>query len=71
MDLNENTALYSALENSIRNIHFEIHAIYEPEENGWYCAAVDLFKPGLTFKLYFTLENGEISVRDLARWWFG
>lgn len=54
----------------------EIHAVYEKGSSSnhpeWYCAAVDLFRPGMTFRAYFTLdEYGQIFVEDLQRWWFG
>ena len=57
-------------------IFVDIHAVYDKGGNSdypeWYCAAVDLFRPGMTYKIYFTLtDNGQISVVKLQRWWFG
>lgn len=57
-------------------IFVDIHAVYDKGcDTGYpecYCAAVDLFRPGMTFRVYFTLdEAGQISVVDLQRWWFG
>lgn len=53
-----------------------IHAIYSPGNNAsepeWYLAAVDLFEPGQTYKVYFTLdEKRGIRVKLLERWYFG
>lgn len=72
-DLVKSQELYTAMEKSLQNVHFEIHAIYEPDgDSGWHCAAVDLFRPGMTFRLYFTLrENHEIYVEHMERWYFG
>ena len=56
-------------------IFVDIHAVYDKGSNSdhpdWYCAAVDLFRPGMTFRMYFTVDDGQISVVDLQRWWFG
>jgi len=65
-------AIFEAITQLLRGLHFEIHAVYEPDERGWYCAAVDLFYPGMTFRIYFTLdESGQIKVHDVNRWYFG
>ena len=61
-----------AIEESFQSIYFEVHAIYEPEEHGWYTAAVDLFQPGMTFRVYFTLtEEKKIQVENAERWFMG
>ena len=61
-----------ALAQALKGLYFEIHAIYEPNERGWYCAAVDLFRPGMTFRIYFTLgEDNQIKVEHAERWYFG
>lgn len=61
-----------AIEKSFQSIYFEVHAIYEPEEHGWYTAAVDLFQPGMTFRVYFTLtEDQQIQVENAERWFMG
>ena len=53
----------------------EIHAVYEPEGSkpfgAFFCAAVDLFKPGLTFRIWFKLENDVPVVEWAERWHFG
>lgn len=73
----ENQELYQTFENTIKNIHFEIHAIYEPDESeepyqDCYFAAVDLFESGMTFRVYFkTTEAGKIEVEYMERWYFG
>lgn len=53
-----------------------MHAIYEPDEHevfgDCYMAAVDLFHPGLTFKVFFALdEKGSFQVQHAERWYFG
>lgn len=65
-------AIFEAMTQLLKDLYFELHAVYEPNERGWYCAAVDLFHPGMTFRIYFTLdENGQIKVEDVNRWHFG
>ena len=37
-----------------------------------YMAAVDLFKPGMTFRIYFKQQYGEKpTIEDVERWHFG
>lgn len=71
----EDEGLYKAVKNAFGICIQEVHAVYIPEDNhmpGWYSAAVDLFRPGMTFKVYFSLdENGKVCVEDLHRWRFG
>lgn len=72
----ENQELYQTLESAIKNMFVEIHAIYAPDGGepypDCYLAAVDLFSPGTTYKLYFKInENGQIQVEYLGRWYFG
>ena len=74
--LTNNQELYKRLQTVNQALYAEIHAVSELGTNtafpDWYCAAVDLFRPGMTFRLYFTIgEDGEIRVEDLARWWMG
>lgn len=64
------------LKNLLKAPYFEVHVVYEP--NGepvfgdCFCAAVDLFKPGMTFRVYFKEdENGETIIKDVQRWYFG
>ena len=56
-------------------MYCEIHAIYEPDGsaiNGdCFCAAVDLFKPGFTFEIYFRATEDNIEIVDISRWYFG
>ena len=46
-ELTKEKALYEQLQTAIREMHSEIHAIYEPDGSEFfgdcYCAAVDLF----------------------------
>lgn len=75
-ELVEAQELYAAFEKEIKNIYFEVHAIYAPGNDSrwpdWYCAAVDLFAPGITFRVYFTLNNDrQIQFQDVNRWYFG
>ena len=68
----ERLTLYSVLGNSLRNAYYRSHAIYGPDERGWFCAAVDLFEPGITFRIYFTAErNHSIQIQDAERWFIG
>ena len=72
----ENQELYQTLINAIQNIHFKIHAIYDPDRNtpfaDCYMAAVELFTFGQTYRLYFKInENNQIEVEHLERWYFG
>lgn len=74
--LTEKKELYDKIREM--DVLVDIHAIYDPDEEetgiykGCYLAAVDLFKPGMTFRVYFTLdENGEIDIFDVSRWRFG
>ena len=68
------TSLYEKLKTACQSA--EIHAIYAPEGQGdypdCYLAAIDLFGPGQTYKVYFTFdENGSPYVESIQRWWFG
>ena len=65
-----------SLKQSLKELYFEIHGIYEPGSehifNDCYCAAVDLFRPGMTFRIYFTLgKDNQIKVEHAERWYFG
>lgn len=54
------------------NAYIDVHSIYEPDDKGRYLAAVDLFTPGTTFKVYFKLgDDGNIIVENIERWFFG
>ena len=72
----ENQEMYEKLTNTIKGMHMDIHAIYEPDGShifgDCYCAAVDLFSWQFTFRVYFKItEAGEIDVQDVSRWHFG
>ena len=74
--LTERQELYQLIENTMKNPHVELHAIYEPEAGDpvpdCYLAAIDLFKTGQTYRLYFKIdENDQIEVVHLERWRFG
>lgn len=77
--LNENEKLYQKLTDSLQNPYTELRAVYEPENTGiednifnnCYSAAVDLFRPGMTFRIWFTHENGKIEIIHAERWFFG
>ena len=65
-----------ALEQALKDLYFEIYGIYEPDDShifsDCHCAAVDLFRPGMTFRIYFTLEkDNQIKVKHAERWYFG
>lgn len=73
----ETANLYKSFEKFLQNIYYDLHAIYEPETttglpNTWYSAAVDLFEPGQTYRVYFTLdEEGKPHIEHLERWYMG
>lgn len=75
-ELIEAPELYEKFKAFMGGVCVDLHAIYDrggdsnhPE---CYCAAADLFRPGMTHKIYFTLTDaGQIFVEDLQRWFFG
>ena len=70
----ENENLYRSLEKTISQMYCQVHAIYEPDGaaiNDCFCAAVDLFKPGFTFKIYFRTIEDNIDIIDISKWYFG
>lgn len=79
-DVNE--TLYEALEGALRDFcgelnHLFIHAIYEPEDDGGphegqYLAAVDLYEPGETYRVWFEINPDDvIIIGDTKRWLMG
>ena len=65
-----------ALKNALKDIYTEIHAVYEPDGNGFlrdcYTAAVDLFSWEFTFRIWFRInDDGSIKVENVERWHFG
>lgn len=74
--LTDNQELYKQLQSTVQNLYVDIHAVYESGTNTacpkWYCAAVVLFRPGMTFRLYFAVgEDGKLKVQEVSRWWMG
>lgn len=68
--------IYEVLGETIKNVYYKVHAICDPdggEEFGdCFCAAVDLFQQGMTFRVYFKrTSSGEIRVQHLERWFLG
>lgn len=58
--------------NLFENIYAKVHAIYDSDENGLYCAAVDLFERGFTFRVYYEVRgDGRSHVVDIERWFIG
>ena len=63
------SAVWNAVKQMMDGLYYKLHTIYEPDEHGWNCAAVDLFRPGMTFRLYFeTGENNMIDIKHMERW---
>jgi hypothetical protein len=70
--LEYNETLYEALEGALRDFCGEInyifiHAIYEPEDDGGpyegqYCAAMDLYEPGMTYRVYFEINPDDVII---------
>ena len=73
--LTKNKELYKNLSEALQNPLKELHAIYEPDGSelfgDCYCAAVDLFAPGLTFRIYFKMVDGQVKIEWAERWRFG
>lgn len=67
--------LYKELEIIMKHHYVDVHAIYEPDGSGpygdCYCAAVDLLREGMTFRIYFKQEADKIHVEYAERWHFG
>ncbi len=74
MALTEKKELFEKLELALN--HHLIQEIYEPDPAellpDCYMAAVDLFRPGQTYKVFFKIdENGHVDVWHIERWRFG
>lgn len=71
----EDQELYRALSDAFNGCAVSVHAIYMPEKNyypGCFMAAVDLFRSGRTYRVYFANEGkGRIRIEDISRWRFG
>lgn len=68
----ENEGLYKAVADAFGACCIEDHAIYRPDNDwnpGWLTAAVDLFRPGKNFRVYFSHEgSNQIRVEDIMEW---
>lgn len=63
------------LKTALKAPYFELHAVYEPDGSeifgDCYCAAVTMFGYGMTFRVYFKIdENGQAQIEDVSRWHF-
>ena len=78
----ENERLYVALEKKLKETYtnrafIDVHAIYEPDDDGgphegMYHAAVDLLEPGVTYHVWFVVNDDDsILVDDIERWFMG
>ena len=71
----DNEELYEHLEAGLRSMHMVVHAVYEPDYGDFYgdcyCAAVDMFAPGITFWIYFRFEEDELRVEHVERYYMG
>lgn len=77
-DLINNQEMHEQMHEELKALYVEVHAIYEPEGTAsdpylgdCYCAAVDLFRPGLTFRIWFKIADSKIEFRSGDRWYFG
>jgi len=75
-ELIEAPELYEKFKAFMGSVCVDLHAIYEKGSDShhpeFYCAAADLFRPGMTYRVYFILDDaGQIRVEDLQRWFFG
>lgn len=63
------------LEQLIRELYINIWTIYPPAGDNYYgdcyLAAVDMFIPGSTFKIWFKEDEGQIEIAHIERWYFG
>lgn len=75
----EDEGLYKAVQDALSTCAVEVHAIYAPENNyrpGWISAAVDLFRSGNTYRVWFTYGGANtgsrhIYIEHLEKWWMG
>ena len=72
----EDEGLYKAVKDVFGACATEAHAIYTPEStyrSGWLSAAVDLFRPGNTYRVWFTCNGANtgsyhIYIEHLEKW---
>ena len=73
--LTEDTSVnpvWNVVKQMMDGLYYKLHTIYEPDEHGWNCAAVVLFRLGMTFRLYFEIgKNSKLEVKHLERWFIG
>lgn len=73
--LTQKENLYEELEVIMKHAYVDILAIYEPDGSepysDCYCAAVDLYKSGMTFRVYFKEKPEGLRVEHAERWHFG
>lgn len=75
----EDEGLYKAVKDVFWGCAVEVHAIYAPENNcrpDWLSAAVDLFRLGNTYRVWFTYNGANtgsyhIYIEHLEKWWMG
>ena len=78
----ENEKLYDALESALRAFYSVdeyvfVHAIYEPDDDGgphegMYHAAADLHEAGITYHVYFAVNDDDsITIDGVERWMMG
>jgi len=71
----EDEGLYQAVKDAFGGCAVEVHAVYAPETNyypGWLSAAVDLFRHGNTYRVFFSHDgNYQLRVEHLQEWRFG
>ena len=66
----KNSDLYEKLYDALKYVY--IHAIYEPDENGLWCAAADLTEEGKTYRIWFVIDkNGLPDILKVERWFIG
>lgn len=66
---------YEKLEQVLRDLYINIWTIYPPAGDDYfgdcYFAAVDMFIPGITFRIWFKENEGQIEIVHIERWHFG
>lgn len=68
-------AMYEQILRQLEDLHIKIWAIYPPEKNSLYpdckTAGVDMIRPGITFRVWFREERGQIQIKHIERWHMG
>lgn len=73
-DLVQDQKMYDAVKELGQYI--DVHAVYKPDGTDGifgdcYCAALDMFAPGITFRIYFKMVDEQIKIEQAERWRFG